>query len=922
MQRKLIYEFGPFRFDPAERLLTREERPVSLSPQLFSLLVAFLENPNHLLSKEELRNKVWGKTYVSDHALKVIIGNLRKALGNGGGGDSYIENVRSGGYRFVAPVRKFDESENTLADLPNLPTSLDLNAAKGEPAQHESNEDKPVTTVRPAASAIIGTAPSEALTRGDWKPSRAHLIIALGLFVAATAGLSFVLHYHSVTPRPETAKSTSADLTTRKVIAVLPFQNLSRRVEDAWLCTAFPEWMASELAGGGHLRVVPGDQIAALHRDLAWTSGTHYTREKLEQLSHAFSAEMVLTGAFSDVTVANRQQLRLDLKLLDTSTGQLMASFSETGNRDDIFALTARAGAGLRDRLLLQISPTDVENVRATLPANDRAAKLYIQGLEKLRALDPITARDLLEQAIQADSTYPLAHSALASVWSALGYDGKARAEAGKAMGLASRLSREQCLDLEGAYRETTKDWIKAEQIYQTLSVFAPDNIDYTLRLARVQIGAGHGKAALSALASARQSRFALNDPRIDLLEAKAFESLGDFPHEIQAADQAINLARARKASQLLGNALIAKSWALDNSGRAKEAEAVAREAKDLYSLWDDKSGVGWALMNIANAVSDEGDHAAAIVGYKQALEYFQQTGNEHGVAVAMNNMGFDMKDSGDLDSAKKAFGEAIAVCRKTGDTRAEVLALNGLGTILYRQGSLRAARQTYESALQQFRANGDQDRAARMLRNIALALEGEGELAKARGKFEEAIAIDRQIGSKSELSANLENEGELLLLQGDAVGAKSKLEESEKLSRDVEDKRNLGYALAGMAQILHVRGDLAAARAKYDSAMNLRTQSGEKGLAAETAILLAQFQLDEGNLQEAESLSRHAVDEFTSERRPDEQATALATLADVKLHQGDLMSAKAKYPFRDDSGCQHRRSWRAAARQTGRRKD
>jgi DNA-binding winged helix-turn-helix (wHTH) protein/Tol biopolymer transport system component len=106
MQGKLIYEFGPFRLEPAERRLLRRGQPVNLSRQLFSLLVVFVENSGKLISKEALRNKVWGNAYVSEDALKVIIGNLRKAIGENG--ERYIETVRGEGYRFIAPVTRIE----------------------------------------------------------------------------------------------------------------------------------------------------------------------------------------------------------------------------------------------------------------------------------------------------------------------------------------------------------------------------------------------------------------------------------------------------------------------------------------------------------------------------------------------------------------------------------------------------------------------------------------------------------------------------------------------------------------------------------------------------------------------------------------------------------------------------------------------
>jgi eukaryotic-like serine/threonine-protein kinase len=62
------------------------------------------------------------------------------------------------------------------------------------------------------------------------------------------------------------------------------------------------------------------------------------------------------------------------------------------------------------------------------LPANAEAARLYVEGLEKLRVFEALAARDLLQQAVVADPNHALAHSALSAAWSTLGYDAKARA--------------------------------------------------------------------------------------------------------------------------------------------------------------------------------------------------------------------------------------------------------------------------------------------------------------------------------------------------------------------------------------------------------------------------------------------------------------------------------------------------------------
>jgi len=111
MERKPIYEFGPYRLDPQERLLLRNGGPVSLTPQAFDLLVALTENAGHLLSKDELRKKLWKDANVAEDNLKVTIGMLRKVLGDGPNGTEYIQTVQRQGYRFVTTVER-------VGDLP------------------------------------------------------------------------------------------------------------------------------------------------------------------------------------------------------------------------------------------------------------------------------------------------------------------------------------------------------------------------------------------------------------------------------------------------------------------------------------------------------------------------------------------------------------------------------------------------------------------------------------------------------------------------------------------------------------------------------------------------------------------------------------------------------------------------------------
>src|SRR5271166_968639 len=106
LETKAVFEFGPFRLNPAERLLLRGQTPVRLSPKAFDALVFLVENRGRLLEKDELLKKVWPGTFVEESNLAQHISILRKALQDGEGGFRYIETVPRRGYRFIAEVRE------------------------------------------------------------------------------------------------------------------------------------------------------------------------------------------------------------------------------------------------------------------------------------------------------------------------------------------------------------------------------------------------------------------------------------------------------------------------------------------------------------------------------------------------------------------------------------------------------------------------------------------------------------------------------------------------------------------------------------------------------------------------------------------------------------------------------------------------
>jgi DNA-binding winged helix-turn-helix (wHTH) protein/Flp pilus assembly protein TadD len=114
-QGRHLYEFGRFRVDPVERLLLREGRPIHLTPKAFETLLMLVRSSGHLIEKSELLSTVWAHSFVEEGNLAVTISTLRKALGDDGKEDKYIETVTRLGYRFVVGVREVVEPEPELA---------------------------------------------------------------------------------------------------------------------------------------------------------------------------------------------------------------------------------------------------------------------------------------------------------------------------------------------------------------------------------------------------------------------------------------------------------------------------------------------------------------------------------------------------------------------------------------------------------------------------------------------------------------------------------------------------------------------------------------------------------------------------------------------------------------------------------------
>ena len=103
MEADQCLTFGDFSLDLAREQLVGGGEVVALTPKAFAVLRRLVEDGGQLVSKEELLRAGWAKTHVSDGVLKVIILEIRRALGDDPAAPSFIETVPRRGYRFIAP---------------------------------------------------------------------------------------------------------------------------------------------------------------------------------------------------------------------------------------------------------------------------------------------------------------------------------------------------------------------------------------------------------------------------------------------------------------------------------------------------------------------------------------------------------------------------------------------------------------------------------------------------------------------------------------------------------------------------------------------------------------------------------------------------------------------------------------------------
>jgi len=803
------YVFGPFRLLPDECLLLRDGDPVPLTPQAFNLLRLLVESAGHLKTREELVEALWPTTVVEETNLSWNVRAVRKALDDDSASPRYIETVRSRGYRFVAPV-EWEEAD----------------AAAG------------------------GRLPGR---RRRWPLFAA----GAGVLVAAAAAIAIFVAW----PRlfGGTSHPTQTTASRRPAIAVLGFQNLSGDSGVDWVGTALTEMVGTDLEAGGQLRAAPAMDVARVRREFNLPAGgSALNRGVLRAIRSNLDTDYVATGAYLLLGRGDAAPLRVDVRLVDTESGDTVATFSETGKRGELFALVRSLGVGLRNRLgAAGLSNLQASEVRATIPALPAAARAYAEGLRALASSDPVSARKALENVIAMEPDFPLAYVSLAQTWMDLGDEVNARTAAEKALQNSAGLARPQRLLIDGLYREAGHEWPQAVEDYRALFTFYPDDLQYGLLLARAQVKAGKPKEALETVSRMRKlPPPAGDDPRVDLAEADAADTLGDNRKAAAAAARAVTVARDRGAILLEARALSRSGRSADLQGHYDQALDFLGRAQHLYEkVSGDANDIGIVLERIGNAYAGKGDYKAAISAFEEANKNFARVGNQYWQAAALNNIGNIYYRRNRLSDARRYYELALPLITAAHRTLSSTYLLNNIAVIQGYQGDMTGAIENYEKALAIRRAAGAEALTGDLLLNLGLDYTTMGRWQKARQSLDEAMAVYKKGKNQSDMS-------------------------------------NVLAAFAG----LDVQEDkLDSARKNYRKSLAIRRNKGMHNEVAETERDLAELALLANHPAQAVAQAQSAVKAYQGEKAGTDEAHARAVLGLALLTEGHRAEAKVQ---------------------------
>lgn len=861
----VVYRFGLFALDAAGGTLTRNGIRVKLQDQPFQLLLLLLQRSGQIVSREEIQARLWPRnTFVEfDKSLSVAVLKVRESLADEAANPRFVETIPRRGYRFIAPITVETTSDSATEIAPGQ---------DGESSIAASSKNQMGPTARRSS------------------PRRWYWIPVLG-FLA----MGFVVYALRVGRPPSSpANSAMPSVRVRRSIAVLGFRNIPGRPEDNWLSPAFAEMLNTELAADGALRMVSGEDVARAKRELPLIDEDSLAKATLERLRVDPGADVIVLGSYTPLPGKGEKRIRLDIRVQDTTRGEMIAEQAFVGSENDLFELVRQAGESLRQSLgAAPVSTEAFAEARAALPRSPLAVRLYTEGRARLWAFDYIHARELLIQAIGAEPGFPLAHAALADVWNHLGYTPKARNEVELARALSERLGPEEHLLVEGQYYSLMEDRPKAIDVYRKLFAQFPDSLDYGLRLADEQRWV-NTEATLQTLDTLRHLPVpAGEDPRIDLIEARAWTNK-DFVNAQAAAHRAVEKGTAHGSHQLVSRAYGILCQMSANGSSTALAIEVCEQALKSGETGTGKDSEARTMNDFAGLYYQMGDLDRAEAMFRRALKVFREVGDIEGVTATSSNLGDVSLARGNLSDAANALSDAIPGYREIGDKDGVALALNDLGEVARFRGDLGGALATYQQAKAAANEIDDKHALGYVLTGVGDVLLDRGDLDGARKSYQESLSLRKQVGEKQTVAETDLALARLFLEENQGNDAETVIRKcKEEFHQDQEADDELAASVALVNAFLG-QGKSSEAAKEVEDAKSLAAKSVNELIRLQFDIVSARVESGSGDLESSRRQLQSALQKARSHHLFGLELETRLALAELNRRSGKKVAAQA----------------------------
>jgi TolB-like protein/DNA-binding winged helix-turn-helix (wHTH) protein len=389
-----VVRFGTYEVSLQSGEVRKAGVRIRVQQQPLKLLGVLLEHPGEVVTREELRSRVWPDESFGDfdQAVNIAIAKLRSALGDSAENPRFIETLPKRGYRFIADV-SFVEPDGRVR-RPESASALPFRAEPGHQLQGNGLDIPPVVTE--SGSQLQNSATAVAPQRRRWLTRRVIMALALVLSLAILSVFLF--------------RSRRRASTAIRSLAVLPIENLSGDATQNYFSDGMTDELITDLA-----------QISAL-RVISRTSVMVYkgARKSLPQIARELNVDAVVEGT----VLRAGDQVRITAQLIDASTDKHLWSHSYEGELRDTLALQDRVAREIAEQIQINLTPREQAALKSVRVVNPEAYESYLKGryFWNKRTADGLrVGLAYFKQAIEEDPNYAQAYSGLADTYALLG---------------------------------------------------------------------------------------------------------------------------------------------------------------------------------------------------------------------------------------------------------------------------------------------------------------------------------------------------------------------------------------------------------------------------------------------------------------------------------------------------------------------